>query len=151
MSRSLMSLAESLTVALIFDTESGHRPCRGPWRASPRRFRGIAFAGELVLSRAAARSGGAEASAGVFAHVNDDLFLLGMGAAGGLALAATAQLPDPGQPSVVPLSAAVVGFLFVAQGKARRLDSEELRRLAFEGGFYGAAFGVCLYLWVLAA
>jgi len=75
---------------------------------------------------------------------------LTIGAAGLLALIA-ASLPDPGEPTVIPIAGVVGTFLGAAVARARRLDRTAMREYAEDGGFLGAAVGIALYAASLGA
>jgi hypothetical protein len=60
-------------------------------------------------------------------------------------------LPDPGQPSVIPLCAVLGAFLGGAIPRMRRRSEREVQRAAVDGAFFGTASGLIIYLALLAA
>lgn len=56
-----------------------------------------------------------------------------------------ADLPDPGEPIFVPLSALLGSFLWGGVARARREPPEVVQEATLRGGFWGAALGIALY------
>jgi hypothetical protein len=54
-------------------------------------------------------------------------------------------LPDPSQPSVIPLGAAFGAFVGTALGKLRGESGDELRDSALEGAFRGTGLAILAY------
>jgi hypothetical protein len=61
-------------------------------------------------------------------------------------MVSSAGLPDPASPSIVAFSAAVGVFLGTSLARRRGLDRERQAQAAVEGGYYGTAIGLTLYL-----
>jgi len=59
---------------------------------------------------------------------------------------ATAQLPALDQPSIIPLTAVLGGFLASVYTRLRGWTFNEIKDAALEGAFWGTAVGVALYL-----
>lgn len=69
----------------------------------------------------------------------------------GAATVLSGKLPDPGDPSIVPLLALVGGFLGAVIARARGLDRNKWRRATEDGAFAGTVAGLVMYLTTLAA
>jgi hypothetical protein len=68
-----------------------------------------------------------------------------------VALIADAELPDPGEASIVPIFGAIGTVLGGAYGFFARGSAEEAEHTAFVGGLFGAALGLLAYLALLIA
>ena len=61
-------------------------------------------------------------------------------------MALIAVLPDPTDPAIVPLSAALLAFLATARSRLRGACREDQQDAAFEGAFLGTGVGLTIYL-----
>jgi hypothetical protein len=64
----------------------------------------------------------------------------------GAAITIASSLPSLGNPTILPIAAAIGAFLGATLGRLRRQPREEIHRLAEDGGYFTFALAAIIYL-----